>query len=142
MKFSQIQDVEYLLNIYRPGKKLVVKFDNQLVAANFIKTNPQGFPVQVKTTKYHSMFCNDDSFDGLGESLEESIACAAPKQKIPEWMQNDQLLLIKLIDFANRRPTRESDNILYNVRFFDSEMTMQFYLANPETDFQIVGLAD
>ena len=140
MKFSQVQDVEYLLNFFEFDKRLLIKFDNKIVLANSIKVNKSNDyysyieKVDINMLKYSK----DDRFDNLYGKSKESLG----KILRADLTKNELFTLKKLIDYCSGNSAVPSDNVLYNVDFIESKFHSSFLIVNPETDFEIIGLAD
>lgn len=133
MKFSQVQDVEYLLNQYlKIDSKLVVKFGDDIVIGNFIKNDQSEDDIIYRFGDVKSSF--SDRIDVLTLQF----------GKKPDWFTNkdEYQSLNELIKFPSKVNQRASEFVIYNPQFLNSNTELRLLIIDPETDFEIIGLAD
>ena len=133
MKFSQVQDVEYLLKKYLSiDMKLVVKFNDDIVIGSFIKDNQTEDNIRYRFGNIRSSFA--EYIDDLSWKF----------GKKPEWFINkdEYQFLNELIKFPNKINQRASEFVIYNPQFLNSNTELRLLIIDPETDFEIIGLAD
>lgn len=133
MKFSQVQDVEYLLNKnLNINLKLVVKFNDDIVIGKFIKEN------QTEDFTFNRFGDLNARFKHFIQDFEFT------NHRKPEWFVNkdEYKFLNELIKFTNKINEKTTEFSVYNANFLNSNKEISLLLVNPETDFEIIGLSD
>ncbi|MCT3132739.1 hypothetical protein [Lactococcus lactis] len=133
MKFSQVQDVEYLLTQYLEiDAKLVVKFDDNIVIGSFIKNGKSEENIKYRFGDIKFSF--DDHIDVLTFKFGRK----------PDWLisKDEYQSLNELIKFPNKINQRAYEFVIYNPQFLNSNTELRLLIIDPETDFEIIGLAD
>lgn len=112
--------------------KLVVKFDDNIVIGSFIKNGQSE-----ENIKYR--------FGDIKFSLDDHIDVLTLKfGRKPDWLINkdEYQSLNELIKFPNKINQRVNEFAIYNPKFLNSNTELRLLIINPETDFEIIGLAD
>ena len=133
LKFSQVQDIEYLLTQYLEiDAKLVVKFDDNIVIGSFIKNGQSEENIKYRFVDIE--FSLDDHIDALTLKFGRK----------PDWLisKDEYQSLNELIKFPNTINERVNEFAIYNPKFLNSGAELRLLIIDPETDFEIIGLAD
>ncbi|BAL51602.1 6-phosphogluconolactonase [Lactococcus lactis subsp. lactis IO-1] len=144
MKFSQVQDLEYLFKRLKINKNIVFNLNGRLATAKFINYDEQGSPVKFYTRGTWVGYHKEYRFDDIYNSYFDHFVASTISYDNPSWVNTPLFALQILSNFVQEREAIKSEfkHILYNVRFLDSEESYDFYLVDNDYDFEILSLID
>lgn len=144
MKFSQVQDLEYLFKRLKINKNIVFNLNGRLATAKFINYDEQGSPVKFYTRGTWVGYHKEYRFDDIYNSYFDHFVDSTISYDNPSWVNTPLFALQILSNFVQEREAIKSEfkHILYNVRFLDSEESYDFYLVDNDYDFEILSLID
>lgn len=126
MKFSQVQDAEYLLtHRLKFNKKLVVKFDGALAIAKFVEKD-------YDKNRYKAV-------KAIFNDYLDSLIHDGGRQY---WVEDEAQSLIAIRKLVEKTEVLEATGVLRDICFLNSNKSIDVFLINPETNFEIVGLSD
>ena len=144
MKFSQVQDLEYLFKRLKINKNIVFNLNGSLATAKFINYDEHGSPIKFYTRGTWVGYHKEYRFDDIYNSYFDHFVASTISYDNPSWVNTPLFALQILSNFVQEREAIKSEfkHILYNVRFLDSEESYDFYLLDNDYDFEILSLID
>lgn len=144
MKFSQVQDLEYLFKRLKINKNIVFNLNGRLATAKFINYDEHGSPIKFYTRGTWVGYHKEDRFDDIYNYYFDHFVASTISYDNPSWVNTPLFALQILSNFVQEREAIKSEfkHILYNVRFLDSEESYDFYLLDNDYDFEILSLID
>lgn len=141
MKFSQMQNLEYLFNKeLEHTDRVVFKLDGELVTANFLKCDENGFILKIYGNEFSKEYIRDFSYDNVTYDAFRTKYGYGPSRT--NWMVNPLFSLITLSDLVKELDVIQNDSkhLLYNLHFLNSGKKYDFYLVDDNYDFEVVSL--
>lgn len=142
MNLSQIQDIQYLFNsIYKDlNQKLVIKFNNELITANFINLDEWDCPIVLDNQDESRNLKYNQRFNNLRPRFFKLLS---NYQKRPDYFSKNQtLILFKIIEFIKSQSYDFHESIIYDVNFLDTDKKYDFLLVSEKDTFEVVTFID
>ncbi|XHB95619.1 hypothetical protein AAFF39_00610 [Lactococcus garvieae] len=126
MNLAQIQSVQYLFNkVYRDSsKKLIVKFDDEHITADFFKRDKDNDPVLLDAEDENRIEIFRSQFKNLYRDFIQSLD--AHQARTDFITDNPKLILIKMIELVKPKSYDIQENIIYNVEFLNTNKNIIF----------------
>lgn len=142
MNLSQVQNIQYLFyNLYSDSsKKLVVKYNGELITANFFNIGKYYEPVLLNVEDESRNIAFRDQFKNLRQVFLASLSTYETTRNFLE--KNQELILVKIIELIKTKSYDIQENIIYDVHFLNNDMKYDFYLVSDADSFEVVSLTD
>lgn len=142
MNLSQVQDIQYLFgNLYKDSsKKLVVKYNGELITANFFKSDEYNEPLLLNVEDDRKNIIFREQFRSLRPVFLDSLSTYQTTRTFLE--NNQELIFVKIVEFIKTKSDDVQENIIYNVHFLNNDKKYDFYLVSDTDSFEVVSLTD